>query len=69
MGLAMDGMRAAIELHMQAGDAVAFVDSLAHGSVRRSNSAGTHHNYHHRSVSIDHRVIVIEILLGGGLDR
>lgn len=42
MGLAMDGMQGAIEVHMEAGDVVVFVDSLAHGSVRRTNLTGTH---------------------------
>jgi hypothetical protein len=58
MGLAMDGMRGAIELHMRAGDAVIFVDSLAHGSVRRSKPVGTHQHSHHRAVSTDCRVIM-----------
>lgn len=40
MGLAMDGMDGAVEVHMEAGDAAVFVDSLAHGSVRRTNPDG-----------------------------
>ena len=30
-------MAGAVELHMRAGDAAVFVDSIAHGSVRRIN--------------------------------
>jgi len=34
----VDGVEAAIEVHLQAGDAILFVDSISHGSARRVNS-------------------------------
>lgn len=33
----LDGLEGAIEIHMQAGDALLFVDAIAHGSARRVN--------------------------------
>ena len=36
MDTSMDGVEASIEIHMRAGDAILFVDSLAHGSARRT---------------------------------
>jgi len=33
----VDGLEEAVEIHMQAGDALLFVDALAHGSARRVN--------------------------------
>lgn len=36
-GGSVDGVTGAIELHMKAGDAVLFVDSICHGSARRTN--------------------------------
>ena len=34
---AVDGVSGAIEVHLQAGDALLFVDAISHGSARRSN--------------------------------
>ena len=34
----VDGLEEAVEIHMQAGDALLFVDTLAHGSARRVNA-------------------------------
>ena len=36
-GGSLDGMEAAVEVHLNAGDAVLFVDCIAHGSARRIN--------------------------------
>lgn len=33
----VDGVEGAIEVHLQAGDALLFVDAIAHGSARRTN--------------------------------
>ncbi len=35
--LSVDGVEGAIECHMKAGDALMFVDAIAHGSARRTN--------------------------------
>ena len=37
MGTSADGAIGAVEVHIQAGDAVLFVDALAHGSAERKN--------------------------------
>lgn len=37
-GGSVDGVEGAIEVHMKAGDAILFVDSICHGSARRVNS-------------------------------
>ncbi|MBP6508329.1 MAG: hypothetical protein KA257_12260, partial [Opitutaceae bacterium] len=34
----VDGVPGAIEAHMQAGDALVFVDAMSHGSARRVNA-------------------------------
>jgi ectoine hydroxylase-related dioxygenase (phytanoyl-CoA dioxygenase family) len=36
-GASVDGIEGAVEIHMQAGDAILFVDALAHGSAKRVN--------------------------------
>jgi len=36
-GASVDGVSAAIEVHLEAGDALLFVDAIAHGSARRVN--------------------------------
>ena len=36
-GGSLDGMEAAVEVELNAGDAVLFVDCIAHGSARRTN--------------------------------
>jgi ectoine hydroxylase-related dioxygenase (phytanoyl-CoA dioxygenase family) len=36
-GATVEGIEGAIEVHMQAGDAILFVDGLSHGSARRAN--------------------------------
>lgn len=37
-GGSVEGVEGAIEVHMQAGDALLFVDALCHGSARRTNA-------------------------------
>lgn len=37
MGTSVDGITGAIEVHMQAGDALCFVDAIMHGSAARTN--------------------------------
>jgi len=36
-GASVEGAAGAIEVHMKAGDAILFVDAIAHGSAKRSN--------------------------------
>ena len=36
-GATVEGIEGAVEVHMQAGDAILFVDGIAHGSARRVN--------------------------------
>jgi ectoine hydroxylase-related dioxygenase (phytanoyl-CoA dioxygenase family) len=36
--ISVDGVEGAIECHLKAGDALLFVDAIAHGSARRANS-------------------------------
>jgi hypothetical protein len=36
-GATVEGIEGAVEVHMQAGDAIVFVDGLSHGSARRAN--------------------------------
>ena len=38
--ISIDGVAGAIECHMKKGDALLFVDAIAHGSARRTNSGG-----------------------------
>lgn len=37
LGAAVDGTPGAVEIHLEAGDAILFVDALSHGSARRVN--------------------------------